>query len=30
VKKTKKGGGKNKWKGDVHQKSEGGMKRMNK
>ena len=25
-----KGGGKNKWKGDVHQKVEGGTKRMNK
>jgi hypothetical protein len=31
VKKTSKGGGKNKWKGDVHGKKESsGMKRMNK
>lgn len=29
VKKSK-GGGKNKWKGDVHGKKESGMKRMNK
>ena len=29
-KKMKKGGGQNKWKGDVHGKSEGGMKRLNK